>query len=336
MTKTVNLALQGGGSHGAFTWGVLDFLLEDDRLDFDAITGTSAGAMNAAVLAEGFLHGGRKGARENLTQFWRSVSAENALSPVQAKIFDLFFGYGTIPSRINAWWTDLLTHYFSPYEFNPFDLNPLRDHLEAVVNFEKVRSCEQLKLFVPATNVYMGKIKVFQRRELTADHVLASACLPFLFRAVEIDGIPYWDGGYMGNPALFPLFYETECPDIVIVQINPIERKEVPVRAREIQNRSNEITFNGALMGELRAIDFVSRLVDSGKLSREDYMRPFVHRIDGGTLLLPFSADSKLDSSWPLISQFFEFGRDAAKQWLDKNYDSIGKESTLDLRMAFA
>jgi NTE family protein len=334
--KTVNLALQGGGSQGAFTWGVLDFLLEDERLDFAAITGTSAGAMNAVVLAEGYVEGGREGARAGLAKFWRSVSTENALSPVQSKLFDLFFGYGTVPSQVAAWWADFLTHYASPYEFNPFDLNPLRDHLNEAVDFSKVRACDRIKLFVPATNVHTGKIRVFHGGELTADHVMASACLPFLFRAVVIEGAPYWDGGYMGNPALFPLFYESHCPDIVIVQVNPIERDETPVTARDIQNRLNEITFNAALMGELRAIDFVSRLIDAGKLSPQEYMRPFVHRIDGGAILRPFSADTKLDASWSLISQFFEFGRSAAKDWLDQTYDAIGRESTLNLRMAFA
>ena len=335
-SKSVNLALQGGGSHGAFTWGVLDFLLEDERLDFTAITGTSAGAMNAAVLAEGYVEGGRPAARAKLAEFWRSVAQQNALSPVQSKLFDLFFGYGTIASQVTAWWADFLTHYASPYELNPFDLNPLRDYLSTAIDFSKVRACDRIKLFVPATNVHSGKIKVFRACELTADHVMASACLPFLFRAVEIDGVPYWDGGYMGNPALFPLFYELSCPDIVIVQINPIERQEMPITASEIQNRLNEITFNAALMGELRAIDFVSRLVDSGKLSPQHYMRPFVHRVDGGQILRPYSAATKLDASWSLISQFFEFGRSAGKDWLDKTYDAIGKESTLDLRMAFA
>ncbi len=335
-SKSVNLALQGGGSHGAFTWGVLDFLLEDERLDFTAITGTSAGAMNAAVLAEGYVEGGRPAARAKLAEFWRSVAQQNALSPVQSKLFDLFFGYGTIASQVTAWWADFLTHYASPYELNPFDLNPLRDYLSTAIDFSKVRACDRIKLFVPATNVHSGKIKVFRACELTADHVMASACLPFLFRAVEIDGVPYWDGGYMGNPALFPLFYELSCPDIVIVQINPIERQEMPITASEIQNRLNEITFNAALMGELRAIDFVSRLVDSGKLSPQHYMRPFVHRVDGGQILRPYSAATKLDASWSLISQFFEFGRSAGKDWLDKTYDAIGKELTLDLRMAFA
>jgi NTE family protein len=219
--KKVSLALQGGGSHGAFTWGVLDYLPEDGRLDI----------------------------------------------------------------------------------FNPLNINPLRDRLEKRSIFAKVRALTGLKLIVAATNLQSGKIKVFEGRELTADHVMASACLPNLFQAVEIDGMPYWDGGYMGNPALFPLFYKTACPDIVIVQVNPIERDEVPRSAHQIQDRLNAITFNGTLLSEMRAIDFVNRLIDSGKLSRDDYMRPFVHRIDGGRHLESFPASSKLDASWFLIGK---------------------------------
>jgi len=226
--------------------------------------------------------------------------------------------------------------YSSPYEFNPLNINPLRDHLEKTVDFAKVRALTELKLFIAATDVQTGRIKVFEGPELTADHVMASACLPYLFQAVEIGGVPYWDGGYMGNPALFPLFYKTASPDIVIVQVNPIERDNVPRSAHQIQDRLNEITFNGALMSEMRAIDFVNRLIDSGKLSRDDYMRPFVHRIDGGRHLESFSASSKLDASWSLISKLHGFGRNAARQWLDETYDSIGREGTLNLRLAYS
>lgn len=237
---------------------------------------------------------------------------------------------------VTQWWNDYLTHYSSPYDFNPLNINPLRDHLEKTVDFEKVRALTELKLFVAATNVHTGRIKVFEGPELTADHVMASACLPYLFQAVEIDGVPYWDGGFMGNPALFPLFYKTACPDIVIVQINPVERDATPRSAADIQDRLNEITFSGALLGEMRAIDFVNRLIDSGKLSRDEYIRPFVPRIDGGCCLEPFSASSKLDATWSLISKLHRFGREAAKQWLDETYDSIGREGTLDLRMAYS
>src|ERR1700730_9478823 len=285
--KKISLALQGGGSHGAFTWGVLDYLLEDGRLDIEAITGTSAGAMNAVVLAEGYLEGGRKGARKNLAEFWQSISDAGAFSPVERKFLATYFS-SPLQSMAAQWWTDFLTHYSSPYEFNPLNINPLRDHLEKMIDFAKVRALTELKLFIAATDVQTGRIKVFEGPELTANHVMASACLPYLFQAVEIGGVPYWDGGYMGNPALFPLFYKTACPDIVIVQVNPIERKETPKSARNIQDRLNEITFNGALMAEFRVMDFVNRLIDDGKLPRDQYMRTRAHRIEGGKFLAPF------------------------------------------------
>lgn len=327
--KKVNLALQGGGSHGAFTWGVLDFLLEDGRLDIEALTGTSAGAMNAIVLAEGYLEGGREGARKALAKFWESISDKNIWPPAERSFLE------TLQSMTTAWWGDVITHFASPYDFNPFNINPLRDHLQQTVNFDKVRACKELKLFIAATNVRTGKVKIFERHELTVDHVMASACLPYLFQAVEIDGEFYWDGGFMCNPALFPLFYKTASPDIIVVQINPIERKDIPRTAHEIQDRMNEITFNGALMSEFRAIDFVNRLIDAKILPLGKYKRPYVHRIDGGQNLESFSAASKLDTSWSLISKLHVMGRHSAKQWLAATYDSIGRQGTLDLRMAY-
>jgi NTE family protein len=333
--KKISLALQGGGSHGAFTWGVIDAILEDGRLDVEAITGTSAGAMNAVVFAEGYIEAGPAGARNSLAKFWRSVSDAAAFSPAQQKIINVFFKDWPLQREIACWWTDFLTHYASPYDFNPLNINPLRDHLVKVIDFEKVRACRELKLFVSATNVHTGRIAVFEGKELTADHVMASACLPFLFQAVEIDGVPYWDGGYMGNPALFPLFYETKCPDILIIQINPIERDKTPKTARDIQDRLNEITFNGALMGEFRAMDLVNRLIDKGKLSAKDYLRTRPHRIDGGEFLASFAASTKVEASWSMMQRLRDFGRDAAKRWLAENYDKIGLEGTLDLRLAY-
>jgi NTE family protein len=332
--KKVNLALQGGGSHGAFTWGVLDFLLENAMLDIEAITGTSAGAMNAVVLAEGYLEGGYDGARKALAKFWESMSDKSVFPPAERSFLETFFN-SPLQAMTTNWWADFLTHLASPYDFNPLNINPLREYLDKTIDFAKVRACKDLKLFIAAANVRTGKIKIFERPELTADHVMASACLPYLFHAVEIDGEFYWDGGFLGNPALFPLFYMTACPDIVIVQINPIERAKVPRSAHEIQDRMNEITFNGALMSEMRAIDFVNRLVDSKILSHGNYMRPFVHRIDGGQNLEGFPASSKLDTSWSLISEWHDMGREAAKQWLDATYESIGREGTFDLRMAY-
>jgi NTE family protein len=333
--KKVNLALQGGGSHGAFTWGVLDYLLEDKRLDIEAITGTSAGAMNAVAFAQGYIDGGREGARKSLEKFWTSICEESGLTSGQREIFDRLFDGWSFDSSPVQMWINFVSSFSSPYDFNPLNINPLRDHLTDLIDFDKIRDCKHLKLFIAATNVHSGKIAVFDQDKLTADHVLASACLPTMFQAIEIDGVPYWDGGYMGNPALFPLFYNTQSSDIVIVQINPIERLVTPKTARDIQNRLNEITFNGALMGELRAIDFVNRLIDSKTLSGGKYKRPFVHRIDGADETAIFSAASKIDTRWSFLVKLRDIGRAVTKAWLDENYDKIGKEGTLDLRMAY-
>ena len=333
--KKINLALQGGGAHGAFTWGALDHILEDGRLDIEAITGASAGAMNAVVYAQGYLEGGREGARKSLAAFWRTVSDEGSISGGHSTAFDnLFkpFGFDKSPA---LWWMDTVTHFASPYELNPLNLNPLRDLLAKTVDFAKVRACKEIQLFISATNVHTGKIAVFERDALTVEHVMASACLPMVFQAVDIDGVPHWDGGYMGNPALWPLFYKSACPDTLIVQINPVERDETPRTARDIQNRLNEITFNGALLGELRAVAFVQKLVDQGKLGPPDYTRPIMHRVDGAAKMAAFSAASKMDASWDALVAMRDIGKAAAKAWLDAHYDDIGAHDTMDLRAAF-
>ncbi len=331
MAKTVNLALQGGGSHGAFTWGVLDGLLEDARIEVGAISGASAGAMNAVVFAEGFMERGREGAREKLHDFWLSVSDEGILSAQQRGLFEAFVS-ACMPAMGPALqWLDQLTAYASPYEFNPLNLNPLRDHLVKMVDFDKLRAGNHFQLFIAATNVQTGKGEIFRRDILTADHVMASACLPRLFQAVVIDGTPYWDGGFAGNPPLWPLFYETQCLDAIIVQINPIARPQTPRSAREIADRVNEITFNGAMLAELRAADFVRRLIDEGVLKGKKYRRENLHRIGGDGVLESFGAASKSDVSWRFMRQLRDLGREAAKAWLARNYDAIGKRSTIDV-----
>jgi NTE family protein len=334
--KKINLALQGGGAHGAFTWGVLDHILEDGRLDVEAISGASAGAMNAVVYAQGYLENGRDGARKRLASFWKAVSDEGSLAGSHNAALDAMFkpfGFDKSPAY---WWLDTLTHYSSPYDFNPLNLNPLRDLVARVVDFDKVRACEHIRLFISATNVHTGKIAVFERDKLTVDHVMASACLPLVFQAVEIDGTPYWDGGYMGNPALFPLFYDTACADTLIVQINPIERDDTPKSAQDIQNRLNEITFNAALLRELRAVEFVQRLVDQKKLGPPDYIRPIMHRIDGASPMSKFSAASKMDASWDSLVAMRDIGRAAAKAWLAAHFDDVGVRDTFDLRASFS
>ncbi|QFU16787.1 patatin-like phospholipase family protein [Microvirga thermotolerans] len=334
--KTVALALQGGGAHGAFTWGVLDYILEDGRLAVEAITGASAGAMNAVVMLEGWLEGGAEGARAQLRQFWKRVSLDGVLSPVQRSLFDRFLSYWTPDGSDAHSWMQAWSRMASPYDLNPLDINPLRDALGGLIDFARVRACTQAQLFVTATNVWTGKIHVFRRGELTVDHVLASACLPMIFKAVEIDGEPYWDGGYTGNPALFPLFYETRTDDVLLVQVNPVERRETPRTAQEIQNRLTEITFNANLLHELRTIEFVMRLIDQGKLSTKDYKRVLMHRIHGDRALEAFTASSRLDARWEFFKRLKDLGRAAARQWLAENYAAIGQRSTLDLRAAYS
>ncbi len=332
--KTINLALQGGGSHGAYTWGVLDALAEDMRIEISAISGASAGTMNAVVFASGMSEGGRERAREKLEKFWLSVSSESTLAPFERRWVDkaLSAWGGMWPgSRFIDAWTEAVSGILSPYEFNPFNVNPLKVHLEQAVDFERLRASDELKLFIAATNVRTGRGEIFRRDILTADHAMASACLPQLFQAVIIKGERYWDGGYAGNPPLWPLFYETQCRDAIIVQINPIERDEIPRAPGEISNRVDEVTFNASLLAELRAADFVARLIRSGVLKSDQYREERLHRIGGVGKLEGFNAATKNDVSWPFLKRLRDLGRDDAKAWLEQNFDAIGVESTLDI-----
>ncbi|SDB26082.1 patatin-like phospholipase family protein [Bauldia litoralis] len=339
--KTINLALQGGGAHGAFTWGVLDELLGDDRLDFEAISGTSAGAMNAVVLADGLMRDGAVGAQRRLAAFWRRISREGMAGGTAGEIFQNILGFWNLPAFPSFPtfpsfdYTHRLSQMVSPYRINPLNINPLRDLLDRLVDFDLVRANTALKLFISATNVRDGKIKVFTDDEVTADAVMASACLPYLFQAVEIGGEHYWDGGYMGNPALFPFFTETECSDILLVQVNPVRSEAVPKTAKEIMERVSEITFNSSLLREFRAIDFVNRLLDENRIDPARYRRNRVHRIDATEALSRHSASSKLDTSWRFFKELHEAGREAARAWLDAHFDDIGVRSSLDLRAEF-
>jgi NTE family protein len=339
--KKVHLALQGGGALGAYSWGVLDRILEDDRLTLGAISGTSAGAMNGAVLCEGFAEGGEDEARAALRRFWEGIAAATAGGALSGSPISSVFGAFTPRWAQNAFtapwlmWIDLMSRVASPYDVNPLNLNPLKEVLEGLVDFQRVRACDALKLFVCATNVESGRVRVFTNDEMTADHVMASACLPLLFQAVEIDGEAYWDGGYVGNPALFPLFDVASSRDIVIVQINPIERPGVPKTSREIIARMNEVTFNSSLLAELRAIDFVRRMLDEGKLEEGEYKRLHMHVISDDAALVPLGAGSGLNASTAFFEQLFAIGRMACDRWLDEHFDDLGARSTVDLRRMF-
>jgi len=333
--KMVNVALQGGGAHGAFTWGVLDRLLEDGRIGFEAISGTSAGAMNAVVVADGFMRNGPDGARQALQDFWQAVSREGAKSPIQRSPINVFMGDWSLDTSPGYLFFDHLSRLASPYDLNPLNYNPLRDLLEAQVDFDRITAGNKIKLFISATNVHTGRVRVFTCAEITPDVVMASACLPFMFQAVEIDGVPYWDGGYMGNPVLFPFFNSCASSDVVLVQLNPIERKTTPRTVREILNRVNEITFNSSLLKELRAIEFVARLIDGGKLDPADYKQVLLHRIDAVEEMAALSASTKLNAEWAFLVHLRDIGRAAASRWLDRHYDRIGEGSSVDIRSFF-
>ena len=333
--KRINLALQGGGAHGAFTWGVLDELLNDGRIEIEGISGTSAGAINAVMVADGLARGGPEEARKRLADFWRAASLDGDLSKLNRVISDRLFSLIPIAGGPVKAWFDTMASYLSPYDLNPLNINPLKDLIVRFVDFEAIKK-SQMPLFIAATNVHTGKIQLFLRQELTVDHIMASACLPYLFKAVEIDGVPYWDGGYMGNPALYPLFYNAATQDVLIVQVNPVESHDTPTSAREIQNRLNEITFNGTLLREFRAIEFVNRLIADGKLPEGEYREAFIHRIDGGLPLSGFSAASKMNTSWPFLQGLRDIGRESARAFLTAHYDDLGHRGTLDLRAAFS
>ncbi|MEL7166380.1 MAG: patatin-like phospholipase family protein [Pseudomonadota bacterium] len=333
--KSVNLALQGGGSHGAFTWGVLDRMFEEDRLWIEAISGTSAGAMNAVVATQGMYDNGAQGARDALEMFWHAVSIAGASSPIKRTPLDILTGSWSLDASPGYVMMDLVSRMASPYDLNPLSLNPLREVVDAFIDFDKVAGCNDMGLYISATNVETGRARVFHREEVTLDAVMASACLPNVFKAVEIDGVPYWDGGYMGNPVLFPFIDHSPSSDIVIVQINPLKREGTPRRARDIQNRVNEITFNASLLRDLRTIDLIHRLIADGALSDNEYRVMNMHMIDGCDDMLALDASSKLNSEWAFLLHLRDLGRHHADRWLSAHFDQIEVESTLDLRAMF-
>ncbi|MDB5289218.1 MAG: patatin [Phycisphaerales bacterium] len=333
--KTIELALQGGGSHGAFTWGVLDRLLEDDRIVVGSISGTSAGAMNGAVVADGLDRGGKEAAREALNHFWEGVSEAARFSPFQRTPLNWLLGRWDLDDSPGYHLVEMLSRALSPYALNPMNLNPLRDMIDSLVDFKHVRHAKGIKLFVSAINVRTGKPRVFHRQELTADMVMASACLPQAFQAVEIDGEAYWDGGYIGNPALAPLVEDSQSRDLVIVQINPIFREELPRDAIDIHNRINEITFNAALVKELRAIAYLKRLIRVQKLERKLYMDVFFHRINADPELKPLGASSKMNGEWAFLRHLHDVGYRTTSAWLDNNFDALGHHSTLDVENVY-
>jgi NTE family protein len=335
-TRVVSLALQGGGAHGAFTWGVLDRLLEDERVSIDGISGTSAGAMNGALVAYGMVQGGRDGARVLLERFWTEIGRAANWSPFQPTWLESMCGVGSLDFSPAYLTFDIWSRLLSPYQFNAFDYNPLRTILDDLIDFEQLRQSRGVKLFASATNVRTGKIKVFENHELSADAILASACLPMLFRAVEIGGEHYWDGGYMGNPAIFPLLYECEASDIVIVEVTPIRTEHVPTTAREILDRMNNISFNSTLIREMRAIAFVSELVGEHLLGSNNRLRKInFHMIEAERAMDDLGASSKFNAAPAFLQSLRDLGRETADEWLKQSFGKVGIESSIDLHHLF-
>lgn len=326
--KTIDIALQGGGAHGAFTWGVLDRLLEDERIEIAGISGTSAGAMNAIALTQGLAQQDRKAAKELLAGFWTAVSEAAKLSPIQRTFFDMLSGRWSLDLSPSFIFFQHMSRSFSPYEFNPFDINPLGDIVADFFDFDIINQAESPKLFLSATNVRTGLPKIFRQPDISADAAMASACLPFLFKAVEIDGEAYWDGGYIGNPPLFPLIDESTARDIVVVQINPFTRDEIPRTAYEIENRLNEITFNVSLMKELRSIGFLFEVIRSEQLQRDAYSDGRIHLIEAEEVMRGLSVSSKLNAEKAFLDHLHGIGWETASAWLDEHFDALGERST--------
>jgi NTE family protein len=332
--RLIDLALQGGGSHGAFTWGVLDRLLEEPRLKIDAISGTSAGAMNAAVLAAGWTEGGASGARNALDAYWERVAKVAVFSPMQRSLLDRLLGRWTLEYSPAFIAFDLMSRLFSPYELNPQGYNPLTGILGESIDFERLAR-SPIKLFVTATSVRTGRGRIFRNAELTPDVLLASACLPTMFQAIEIDGEPYWDGGFAGNPTITPLVRESDAQDSILVQINPRERLGTPRTASEILNRLNEVSFNAALVKELRMIALMRQVADpgTGEGARWASMRTHTIRTD---MMLELGYSSKLNAEWDFLMLLRTEGRRAASEFLDRHGDDIGRRSTADINVLLA
>jgi len=324
----VDLAFQGGGAHGAFTWGVADRILEEDWLEIEGISGTSAGAMNAAVLAAGYATGGRQGARDALATFWRRVSDAARFSPFQRGPVDMMLGRWTLDHSPAFLMMDFMARLVSPYDVPSFGGNPLAEILKESVDFAALAD-GPIKVFVTATNVRTGRGRIFRNNDVTADALLASACLPQLFQAVEIDGEPYWDGGFAGNPTLFPLVNELTSDDTILVPINPIIRPGTPRTARDILDRVNEISFNAVALKELKMLALLRRAVDPGSAEGAAWARMRMHMVRND-VVVDLGYSSKLNAEWAFLEWLFAEGRKAADAFLAEHAEAIGQRSTVD------
>ncbi len=330
--KPVSLALQGGGAHGAFIWGVLDRLLEDERLVIDGISGTSSGAINAALVADGMAADGRAGARAQLERFWRRIS--EACESRRRRRFSLPLPAKrkTLNLSTAAMFYKIMHRLLLPYNFNATTMDPLRGAIADTIDFHRLRASTEIKVFVNATDIRASTMRVFENHEIDADVICASSCLPFLFRPVEIEGAHYWDGSFMGNPALYPLVYDCRANDIILVQTSPFGKQELPRTAPEIIERITELSFASTLVRELRAIEHLNELVSAGGVKRRAGLkRTNMHIVAAAAEMERFQPTSKFRADWGFFEELREIGRNAADRWLATNFDRIGVESSVDL-----
>lgn len=334
--KKISVALQGGGAHGAFSWGVLDRLLEDDRIEIEGLTGTSAGGMNAVCLAQGLMKGGRQEAREEMYRFWRSISDVGQASLLnQRGVIDRLLGNYTMYNSLGFIMFDYFSRIFSPSEINPLQIDPLKEIISEQFDFEGLQKYKGCKVFLCATHVFTGKLRIFSLEDLKPECLLATSCLPTIHNAVMVDGEYYWDGGFIGNPVFFPLIYKCESPDILYVQLNPSERPKLPTTAREISDRLNEITNNASVIREMRAIHFITNLIEEGLLDEKKIKKVHMHVVENEEIFQSLGWSSKLNTEWEFLEYLFTNGREAADKWLKENFDNIGVKTTALLKEHF-
>lgn len=325
--KSISIGLQGGGVHAAFSWGVIDQLLADGRLDVDAISATSSGAMMAAVMAQGMHDGGTEGAREALKTFWKKLSVVSTMLPLRMKVVDKFLGHVGLDLSPTTMALDVITRIFSPYQFNLFDINPLRGIVEELVDFSMLNKHSPIALYINATHARSGKGKIFEAPNLSLDAVMASGCLPYMFKTVEVDGEPYWEGSFSGCPALAPLVNNGHSTDLLLVQTHPAYVEEVPTHAADILDRATEMSFNAVLNLELKTIALYNEMIERAKLDQKPVL---IHSIDAGDMLTSLGRSSKMNADWDFLVYLHDLGTQAASDWLEKNYALIGKSSSYD------
>ncbi|MDR0968636.1 MAG: patatin-like phospholipase family protein [Holosporaceae bacterium] len=335
--KRISIAMQGGGAHGAYTWGVLDRLLQEKDLIIEGVSGTSAGAMNAVAVAQGIITGGNEGARELMKTYWEKNAEGGKASIFKPGVLDVLMGKYTMHNSPGFLFFDFLSKILSPYQMNPLGTNPLKDLVEEMFDFDVLNGSDLVKVFLAATHVYTGKLKVFSNvdKELCTEAMLATACLPTLFAAVMVKGEYYWDGGFIGNPVIYPLIYDCETPDIMLIKLNPTHRNRLPMTASEIGDRLNEITNNTSIMREMRSMHFITKLIDEKIVEPGKLKRCFVHMIEDEAVFYDLGWSSKLNTDMEFLKHLFDAGRKSADKWIEKNWDKIGKETTAPVAEEF-